>query len=99
MDKASGTRSEEERKQKKMIVEFLAAVVFAALITVLMKRWPWKRHEEDRLAVEAWFETFSTDSYLPMLRLAEPLDAGFLTMRRGPEQAARYKREQRKLLK
>jgi len=82
-----------------MIGEFLAAVVFAALITVLIKRRPWERHEEDRLTVEAWFETFSTDSYLPMLRLAEPLDAGFLTMRRGPVEAARYKREQRKILK
>jgi hypothetical protein len=82
-----------------MTGEILAAAVPAALITIVAWRRPWRRRDEQVVAMEAWLESFSPESYLPMLRLAESLDTGFLTAQRGPEEAARYRRLQRQILK
>jgi hypothetical protein len=59
----------------------------------------WRLRNDERVALEAWVEGFSSDSYLPMLRLAKPDDSAFLNAHRGPGEAARYRRLQRQLLK
>ncbi len=82
-----------------MIGEILAALFVAALGAIVLWRKPWRRQEENLAAVEAWLETFSPESYTPMLRLAERLDVGFLTQHRGPEEATRYKKLQRQILR
>jgi hypothetical protein len=48
---------------------------------------------------EAWLEDFSPDMYLPMLRLAEPGDAGFLDARGDPGTALRYRSLQRQMMR
>ncbi len=70
-----------------------------ALIVILVWRRNWRRRADAREAIEAWLEKFSPDSYLPMLRLTEPGDVGFLNANCGPLEAARYKRLQRAMLR
>ncbi len=82
-----------------MISEVLAVSLPAAVVVILAWRKPWRRRNDDLIVMEAWLETFSPDSYLPMLRLVEPLDANFLLRHRGPEAAARYRRTQRRMLR
>lgn len=78
--------------------ELLVALALVALVAILLCRRP-RRRADDRLAMEEWLEGFSPESYRPMLRLAEPHDAGFLLLQRGPEEAARYRRAQRQMLR
>lgn len=69
-----------------------AFVVFAA--------WRWSRHRpEDPARLEKWLERFSPDSYLPMLRLADGKDQGYLEVQRGPEAVVLYRQMQRQILR
>jgi len=56
------------------------------------------RHGYAQPATAAWLEDFFSDMYLPMLRLAEPGDAGFLDRQRGSETGLRYRSLQRQML-
>lgn len=82
-----------------MIAEMLAVVFLAALITHLAWRRPWRRRHDELQAMEEWLAGFSLDSYLPMLRLSSSADSAFLAVKKGPVEAARYRRLQRKLLR
>lgn len=82
-----------------MIPYFLAALTAAALTAIALWRRPWRRRDDNLQAVKDWLEHFSPDSYLPMLRLADQCDTGFVTARGGTEQAARYRRVQREILR
>lgn len=82
-----------------MTAYYLAAAALAALIAITVRRRPWRRREENLAAMEAWLESYSPDVYLPMLRLAHSEDTGYLTTYRGSEEAARYRRVQRRILK
>jgi hypothetical protein len=77
----------------------LLAAGFAVLIVILVWRSNLRRRADAREAIEAWLERFSPESYLPMLRLTEPRDIGFLNTHCGPLEAARYKRLQRAMLR
>jgi hypothetical protein len=57
------------------------------------------RHGHAAPATEAWLEDFSPGMYLPMLRLAELTDAGFLDIQRGAATGLRYRSLQRQLLR
>jgi len=78
---------------------YLAAVTVAALIVVVIWRRAWRKREDSLEINEAWLENFSPHSYLPMLRLANSGDSGYLKTQRGPEAAARYRRLQRRMLR
>jgi len=80
-----------------MIGYCLAAV--AVLVVIVVWRRPWRRHEDNLEVMEAWLESFSPDSYLPMLRLANSTDTGYLNLHRGHETAKRYRRLQRQMLR
>lgn len=82
-----------------MTAYYLAAAAVAALIAITVRLRPWRRREDNLAAMEAWLETYSPDVYLPMLRLAHSADTGYLAVHRGPEEAARYRRVQRRILK
>jgi len=82
-----------------MLLDVLAGAAASAVIVILAWRRPWRRRGDDRLVLETWLETFSLDGYLPMLRLAESSDAGFLSGYRGAEAAARYRHLQCQMLK
>ena len=77
---------------------YLAAVPVAALIVTLAWRHAWRKREGS-LQIEAWLESFSPDTYRPMLRLANSGDTGYLKIHRGPEAAASYRRRQRRMLR
>jgi hypothetical protein len=81
----------------KMTGYYLGAV--AALIVIIASRRPWRRREDNLKVMEAWLDNFSPHSYLPMLRLADSGDTGYLNIQRGPMAAARYRRIQREILK
>ena len=76
---------------------YLAAV--AVLIAMMVWLHPWRKREDNRELMEAWLENFSPHIYLPMLRLAQSADTGYLNTQRGPEAAARYRRVQRRILR
>lgn len=78
---------------------YLAAVAVAALILIVAWRRAWRKREDSLEINEAWLENFSLGSYLPMLRLANSGDSGYLNSQRGPEAAARYRRLQRRMLR
>jgi hypothetical protein len=81
----------------------IVAVVVAAAVILAVAEFVfwWRSHSRDYdlQRAESWLEDFSSAAYLPMIRLAEPKDAGFLAGRRGPDEAARYRRWQRKALR
>ena len=80
-----------------MIIDILAVATLAALVALIV--WRLTTHRtEDPLQIEAWLEGFSPASYQPMFRLSEPADTRFLEARRGPKEASRYRRQQRKML-
>ena len=81
-----------------MAFDLLGASALVALAAIVAWRRPWRR-AEDPVAVEACLESFSADSYLPMLRLADSSDSSFLSAHLGPEQAAKYSRLQRRMLR
>jgi hypothetical protein len=54
---------------------------------------------DDLRDAESWLRDFSSASYRPMIRLAEPNDAGFLAVQSGPDEAARYRRWQKRALR
>ncbi len=78
---------------------YLAATAIAALIVIIVWRREWRQPEHSSRINEAWLETFSPGAYLPMLRLANSSDAGYLNAKRGPEAAASYRRRQRRMLR
>ncbi len=78
---------------------YLAVVPVAALIVIVVWRRTWRKREDNLEITEAWLENFSPESYLPMLRLANLGDSGYLNAQRGPEAAARYRRLQRRMLR
>jgi hypothetical protein len=78
---------------------YLAAVTVIVLIALVAWRRAWRKREDSLQITEAWLESFSPDSYLPMLRLANAGDSGYLNTQRGPEAAARYRRRQRRMLR
>jgi hypothetical protein len=80
-------------------VILIVAGMLGALAAVLAWRRPRPPQDEAIGAMEAWLERFSVDSYRPMLRLADGRDASFLAACRGSEEAARYRRLQRRMLK
>src|ERR1700691_4574640 len=82
-----------------MIGYYLAAVPVAALIVIVAWRRAWRNRADNLQITEAWLENFSPGSYLPMLRLANPGDSGYLNLQRGPEAAARYRCLQRRMLR
>jgi hypothetical protein len=75
------------------------AITLGALVAVLAWRRPRQRPDDEIRAVEGWLESFSVDSYRPMLRLADHRDTSFLGAHRGADEAARYSRLQRRILK
>jgi hypothetical protein len=80
----------------------VVVVVAAAVVLALAEFVFWWRSHSDGYGsrnAESWLEEFSSAAYLPMIRLAEPQDAGFLAARRGPDEAERYRRWQRKALR
>ena len=81
-----------------IVVVVVAAAVVLALVEFVF--W-WRSHSSgyDSRNAESWLEDFTSAAYLPMIRLAEPKDAGFLADRRGPDEAERYRRWQRKALR
>jgi hypothetical protein len=78
---------------------YLAAVPVAALIVIVVWRRAWRKREDSLEIAEAWLESFSPESYRPMLRLANSGDAGYLKIQRGPEAAALYRCTQRRMLR
>jgi len=81
----------------------IAAVIIAAGVVLALAEfivW-WRSHSRsyDSQHAESWLEEFSSAAYLPMIRLAEPDDAGFLAAQRGIDEAARYRRWQRQALR
>lgn len=81
----------------------IAAVIIAAGVVLALAEfivW-WRTHSRtfDLQQSESWLEEFSSASYRPMIRLAEPDDAGFLAAQRGAEEAARYRRYQKRALR
>ena len=81
-----------------MILDILAVATLAALIAFVVWRLATYR-PEDPLQMESWLEGFSPASYQPMFRLSEPVDSRFLKSQRGPKEASRYRRLQRKMLR
>ena len=81
----------------------ISAVIIAAGVVLALVEfiWWWRSNSRtfDPHQAESWLEDFSSASYRPMLRLAEPDDAGFLAAQRGPEEATRYRRWQRRALR
>lgn len=59
----------------------------------------WSSRHSTTRETEAWLEDFSPEMYLPMLRLTEPADAGFLDVHRGTEAGLRYRSMQRQMLR
>jgi hypothetical protein len=78
---------------------YLAAGPVAALVVIVAWRRAGRKREDSLPIIEAWLESFSPGSYLPMLRLANSGDSGYLNLQRGPEAAARYRRMQRRMLR
>jgi hypothetical protein len=78
---------------------FIVAGAMGALLAVLAWWRPRFRNDDEFRTVRLWLEHFSADSYRPMLRLADQRDALFLGARSGPEEAQRYSRRQRRILK
>lgn len=81
----------------------IAAVIIAAGVVLALAEfilW-WRSHSRsyDSQNAERWLEDFSSAAYLPMIRLAEPNDAGFLAAQRGTDEAARYRRWQKRALR
>lgn len=85
--------------RNKMSAYYLAAVPVAALIVTAAWRLAWRKREDSLEINHAWLEHFSPGSYLPMLRLANPGDSGYLRAKRGPEAAAHYRQLQRRMLR
>jgi hypothetical protein len=81
-----------------MTAYYIAALPVVVLIAIVAWRRA-RRRREDRPEIEAWLENFSPGSYLPMLRLANSGDSGYLNTRCGPEAAARYRQRQRRMLR
>jgi hypothetical protein len=81
----------------------IAALVIAAGVVLALAEFGlwWRSNSRtfDLHQSETWLENFSSAAYRPMIRLAEPDDAGFLAAQRGPEEAARYRRWQRRALR
>ncbi|HEU5020446.1 MAG TPA: hypothetical protein VFT60_01100 [Bryobacteraceae bacterium] len=81
----------------------ITAVIIAAAVVLALADFVfwWRSHsrEYDSRNTESWLEDFSSAAYLPMMRLADPKDAGFLASQRGPDEAARYRRWQRQALR
>jgi hypothetical protein len=81
----------------------IAAVIIAAGVVLALAEFVlWWRSNSRTLDLhqsESWLEDFSSAAYRPMIRLAEPDDASFLAAQRGPEEAARYRRWQRRALR
>jgi hypothetical protein len=81
----------------------IAAIILAVGVVLALAEfilW-WRSHSRgyDSQRTESWLEDFSSAAYLPMIRLAEPNDAGFLAAQRGLSEAARYRRWQREALR
>ncbi|HEY4088097.1 MAG TPA: hypothetical protein VGM43_19310 [Bryobacteraceae bacterium] len=81
----------------------ITAVIIAAGVVLALAEFVtwWRTHSRtfDLHQSESWLEDFSSAAYRPMIRLAEPDDAGFLAAHSGPEEAARYRRWQRRALR
>jgi len=81
----------------------IAAVIIAAGVVLALAEFVlwWRSHSRsyDSQKAESWLEDFSSAAYRPMIRLAEPNDAGFLASQRGADEAARYRRWQRRALR
>ena len=81
----------------------IAAVIIAAGVVLALAEFVlWWRSSSRILDLhqsEAWLDDFSSAMYRPMIRLAEPDDAENLAARRGPEEATRYRRWQRRALR
>ncbi len=81
----------------------IAAVIIVAGVVLALAEfiWWWRSSSRnfDPQQSESWLEDFSSAAYRPMIRLAEPDDAGFLAGERGPEAATRYRRWQRRALR
>ncbi|HVV45753.1 MAG TPA: hypothetical protein VHC72_11115 [Bryobacteraceae bacterium] len=81
----------------------IAAVIIAAGVVLALAEFVlwWRSHSRsyDSQNAESWLEEFSSAAYHPMIRLAEPNDAGFLAAQRGFDEAARYRRWQRQALR
>jgi hypothetical protein len=86
-------------KSQKMTGYYIAALPVAATIVILAWRRAWRKREDRLEVVAAWLENFSPATYLPMLRLANSGDSGYLNSRSGPEAAARYRQMQRRMLR
>lgn len=81
----------------------MIAVIIAIGAVLVMAEFVvwWRTHSYsyDSQKAESWLEDFSSTAYRPMIRLAEPNDAGYLAAQRGLDEAARYRRWQRRALR
>jgi hypothetical protein len=82
-----------------MLAYYLATVAVVSLIGIVAWRRAWRKREDSLEINAAWLENFSPGTYLPMLRLANSGDSGYVNAKRGPEAAAIYRRLQRRMLR
>ncbi len=81
------------------MIAVLIAIGAMLVMAEFVVWWRSHSHSYDSPNAESWLDDFSSAAYRPMIRLAEPNDAGYLASQRGLDEAARYRRWQRRALR